>query len=218
MFQTKSSRFSLALIAVSVAFTPAAKAQLQSQSQSQSKDSQSQQTDSVAEAARRAREAKKNAAKPAKVVNNDDIDAKKTKGGVDVGSAPRSDSQPPNSGEVAAAEAADQAATAPAKPTGKSPEEREIAQLKNKIEPLAKQLDLMRRELALDKDTFYSKTDFARDTEGKAKLDAQQQAIDEKQPELDALNARLAELEQQLKDKGVVVEPEPPKSDSSQQQ
>src|ERR1700753_4127466 len=73
-------------------------------------DSQSQQTQSVADAARQARAAKK--AKITKVVSDDDIDPSSYRPGnqgLNVGSAPTSDSQAPNAAQVKADLKADQA-------------------------------------------------------------------------------------------------------------
>jgi len=62
-------------------------------------DAATPQNQSVADAARQTREAKKNAAKTSKVISDDDIDTKKVKPGAEglnVGSQPKSDSQPPS--------------------------------------------------------------------------------------------------------------------------
>src|SRR5277367_4523325 len=65
-------------------------------------DSQTQQSQSVADAARQARAAKKNA-KSSKVISDDDLDKSSNKPGAEglnVGSAPTSDSQAPNAAAV----------------------------------------------------------------------------------------------------------------------
>src|SRR5271165_7586420 len=73
--------------------------------------SQNTTTPAVADAAKRARDQKKNAATAAKVVTDDDIDAKSVKPGAEgltVSAAPELDIQGPSAATVAAQEAADQ--------------------------------------------------------------------------------------------------------------
>jgi hypothetical protein len=161
--------------------------------------SQPAQEQSVADAARQARAAKKNAAaKPAKVIGDDDIDGKRVKPGAEglnVGSAPKSDAVPPAPAAVAAIEAAD-AAAADTNPQGKTGESPQIAGAKQEVAELEKQLNLLQRGFALDQDSYYSKPDYAADRDGKAKLDAEQQQIRDKQQELERAKARLAELKE----------------------
>ena len=154
---------------------------------------------SVADAARQAREAKKNAAKASKVISDDDIDTKKVKPGAEglnVGSQPKSDSQPPNPAAVSAAEAADQAAGSVEKNAERKGDDPEIASAKAEVAEAAAQLDLLQRGLALDQDSYYSKPDYVNDKAGKSKLDAEQQQISDKQQEVDRRKARLAELQE----------------------
>jgi hypothetical protein len=53
----------------------------------------------------------------------------------------------------------------------------------------------VKREQALQQDTYFSNPDYVHDTAGKAKLDSIKQQITGKQQELDRLKARLAELQ-----------------------
>jgi hypothetical protein len=175
------------------------------------------QNQSVADAARQARDAKKNAAKPSKVISDDDIDTKLKPGaeGLNVGSQPKSDDQPPNAAAVAAVEATDAAAAAAEKnPPVKTGDDPEIARAKELVVEAAKQLDLLQRGLALDQDTYYSKPSFTDDKDGKAKLDAEQQQISDKQQEIDLLKARVTELEEARKSKKA-ASGEPAGSDAS---
>ena len=166
--------------------------------------SQDSQTDSVADAARRAREQRKNAAKPAtakspKVITDDDVvKPSNPTEGVNVGAPAKLETQPPSPASVAAVEAADQAA-ATGGDSGKKPEDPEIAKAKEAVAAAEKDLDLLKRELALDQDTFYSNTDYAHDKAGQTKLASEQQAINNKQAELDGLKAKLQELETKKK-------------------
>jgi len=164
-------------------------------------DAQAPQDQSVADAARQARAAKKNAAaKPAKVISDDDIDNKNIKPGAEglnVGSPPTSDAVPPAPSAVAAVEAADAAAAAAEKnPPVTAGESRAIARAKERVLEVQKELDLLQRGFALDSDSYYSKPGFQDDKDGKAKLEAEQQQIGDKQQELDRVKADLAELQE----------------------
>jgi hypothetical protein len=173
-------------------------------------DSQDQQTQSVADAARRAREQKKKIAKSAaKVITDDDLDIKNFKPGAEglnVGAPPKLDTQPPSPAAVASAEAADQAAVGGKESGAKAGEDPDIARLKERIAQAQKELDLLQRGLALDQDSYYSKPDYSNDKAGKAKLDAEQQQINEKQQELDGLKTRLAAL-LELQDRKKAAQP-----------
>ncbi len=162
---------------------------------------QSQDTQSVAEAARRARAHKKNTEKPAKVITEETLDVKKG----DVQSATAEQLRIPGSPETQAPAAG--AANAHGGTSGdaqgsKNPSEdekgraalKERVALKEKIKDAQSDLDLLQREYQLDQDSFYSSPDYAKNTSGKEKLDAMKQQISNKQQELDQLKARLAAL------------------------
>ncbi len=166
---------------------------------------QSQDSQSVAEAARRAREKKKAPAKPAKVITDDTLDVKKG----DVQSATAEQLRIPGSPETSAQPAAGAPgenaapvtpATAPAAGSSTAPDAKdqknakEIAKLKDQVKQAQGDLDLLQREQSLEQDNYYSNTDYARDTSGKAKLDTLKQQISDKQQELERLKTRLAEL------------------------
>jgi hypothetical protein len=164
---------------------------------------QSQDSQSVAEAARRAREKKKAQAKPpAKVITDDTLDVKKG----DVQSAAAEQLKIPGSPE-APAQAASSAATAPATGAANSPatpatkdgkEPKEVTELREKVKQAESDLDLLNREYRLDQDAYFSKPDYANDTAGKQKLDDEKVQIGNKQQEVDRLKAKLADLLQLL--------------------
>jgi len=162
---------------------------------------QSQDTQSVAEAARRARAHKKNTEKPAKVITEETLDVKKG----DVQSATAEQLRIPGSPETQAPTAG--AANAQGGASGdaqgsKNPSEdekgraalKERVALKEKVKDAQSDLDLLQREYQLDQDSFYSSPDYAKNTSGKEKLDGMKQQISNKQQELDQLKARLAAL------------------------
>lgn len=167
-------------------------------------DTQAPQDQSVADAARQARE-KKKAAKASKVISDDDIDNKNLKPGgegLNVGSAPASDAVAPSAAAVSADETSDRkAAAAEDVSAAKHAEDPELAKAKAEVAEAAQQLSLLQRGFALDQDTYYSKPSYTDDHDGKSKLDAEQQQINDKQQDLDRLKAHLAELEEARKNK-----------------
>jgi len=146
---------------------------------------QSENPQSVAEAARRAREQKKAAAKPAKVVTEDDIKPAPSA----ATAAPATSVQP-----VTAAQPSSTGAQGPKSPVEAAKAAKERAALKEQIKQAESDLDLLQRELRLDQDSFYSSPNYASDTAGKEKLDALKQQVSDKQQELDRLKAQLAAL------------------------
>ena len=157
---------------------------------------QSGQEPSVAEAARKAREQKKTPAKPSTVITNDTL---KPATPATVQQATAATESIPGTDATAASGATANAANAPQ--PAKGPSEREIAEKKAKIEALkqevadkAKEVDLQQRSLALANESYYSRPDFSKDPDGKAKLDAMQSDLTQKKDELAKLKAKLKEL------------------------
>ena len=153
---------------------------------------QAQDSQSVAEAARKARAQKKNTEKAPKVITDETLDVKKG----DVQSATAEQPRMPGSPEAPAQPAAAAAPGTPASPAAKDQKEsKEVADLKVKIKRAQDDLDLLQREQSLENDSYYSQTDYAHDTAGNAKLDDLKQQVTDKQQELERLKARLAELQ-----------------------
>jgi len=184
----------LLAIGVSLPIAVLAKSQDAQSQQSASQDS------SVADAARRAREKKKNPANPAKsrkVITDDDLDKRNFppgNEGLNVGSAPQLETQPPSAQAVAAAEAADSSTEQDAKDAAE--QDRRIARLKEQIADAEKDLDLDKRQLALHQDSYFSNPDYSHDAAGKTKLAEEKQQIDSKQQEVERLKTKLATLEE----------------------
>jgi len=160
---------------------------------------QSQDSQSVAEAARKARAQKKNTEKAPKVITDETLEVKKG----DVQSATAEQPRMPGSPEAPAQPAAAAAPGTPASPAATAAgsdskdkkNAKEVADLKVKIKRAQDDFDLLQREQSLENDRYYSQTDYAHDTAGKAKLDDLQQQVTDKQQELERLKARLAELQ-----------------------
>lgn len=160
----------------------------------------SSQDSSVAEAARRNRDKKKNppsAPKTTKVLTDDNFERKNSptgQEGLDVGGSPTLETTPPSAKAVAAAEAADEA---PQREANEAAElDAKTAKLKLEITEAENGLDFAQRQLALDQDSYFSKTDYARNTAGKAKLDAEKQGISDRQQKIAGLKSQLAALEE----------------------
>src|SRR5215470_15140082 len=138
----------------------------------QSQDS----SESVAEAARKAREKKKDAAKPAKVITEETLDVKKG----DVQSAV---AEEPKVAGAPDTNAASQTAAKPIAPDAKAQTakdeklKKELTAAKEQLKQALMDLDLLQRENRLDQDAYYSKANYGSDTAGKQKLDDEQQQI-----------------------------------------
>jgi hypothetical protein len=154
------------------------------------------QNESVAEAARKARDKKKAATKSPKVITDDDLDRSTFKPGqLNVVGPPEPETQPPGEAAVAQAAGTDEASeNEGAKKAAE--EDAQIARLKLQLTQAEKDLDLAQRELALDQDAYLSKPDYANDTAGKAKLDSERQNISDKQQEIEKLKTQLVALEE----------------------
>jgi hypothetical protein len=148
-----------------------------------------QSQESVADAARRAREQKKAPAKPAKVFTEDDVKPAAST------AAPESTSTF-GSQNPSAADSANRSATqSPSTDPKDEKTLKEIANLKELIKQAESDLDLLQRQLSLEQDTYLSKADYAHDTAEKAIVDALKQQTADKQQEVTRLKAHLAELQ-----------------------
>jgi hypothetical protein len=181
-------RLALPVILGATLFSTAATAQFQ--------DSQS-----VAEAARRAREQKKTAAKPAKVVTDDDVKP----------AAPAASESAPapaaaNASNTQAASTGAGSAAAPGPKDEKAA--KELVEVKALIKEIQGDIDLLQREQSLEQDSYFSNPDYSRDTAGKAKLDSIKQQVTDKQQALERLKAHLLEL-QPAQDSSATTPPKP---------
>jgi hypothetical protein len=151
---------------------------------------QDSQTDSVAEAARRARALKKSAAKPATVITDDTLKpAPAAPAPNDFASAPTSTdagATPASTGTQA------QAAADALSPEEQEKKKAELEKLKQEVAAKQADLDLAQRQLTLDNDNYYGKPDYQNDRTGAAKLAAEQADVNQKKDELAALKAKLA--------------------------
>lgn len=177
---------------------------------------QSQSSTSVADAARRSREQKKNAAKPARTLTNDDLPADPNSSVPPAtAAAPTPDGATSDQAKPEAAAAATAKATAPTETVGQTEDsskkrariEAALKQAKAELSQAQNELDVLQRKSVLDSDAFYSKTDYARDTDGKARLDADAQQVNDKKSQVDDLKTKVAALQAEL---GEAAEAEKP--------
>jgi len=194
---------------------------------------------SVAEAARKAKEQKKNSAKSSHVITDDTINLRPAS--ADSGTTPPPGtvitSAPAASSEKAAAPAAaapavsatettktadtaaDTAAvagapsqTAPAA-DDKKEKSAEAKAAKEMLAQLQAELDVLKRELSLDSESYYSNPDYTRDTAGKAKLEELQKIIGDKQVSLEEVKKQVEKLLQEAGiSPGTDKSPQPPKN------
>lgn len=160
--------------------------------------SQPQDSQSVAEAARRAREKKKDSAKPAKVITDDTLDVKKGDVQSAVAEEPKIAGAPEAANESANGTANPAASDAKTQAAQDDKLKKEIAAVKERLKDALGDLDLLQRENRLDQDTYYSEPNFASDTAGKQKLDDEQQKMTDKRQEIDRLKTKLADLQKSL--------------------
>ena len=159
----------------------------------QSQDNSSQ---SVAEAARKAKEQKKAPAKEAKVITDDTIHLRPAS--ADSGAPPAGTVVTTNPGAEASPQVGSSApanASAPAADAkNKEEQNAEVAKAKEMLAQVQNELDVLKRELALDSDNFFSNPDYSHDATGKAKLDDLQKMIGDKQVSVEDLKRQLTDL------------------------
>ncbi len=113
--------------------------------------------------------------------------------GLNVGAPPVRDAQPPNPMLVAQAELEEKIANLK-NASRLACEPPEAASIQSKLDQREQQLKLLQRDFALHQDAYYSRSDFAGDTAGKARLDAELLQIQNLQSEVERLRNELAAL------------------------
>jgi hypothetical protein len=130
----------------------------------------------------------------APVISDNDLDLQNFKPGntgVPVGSLPTVESQPEAPGRVTEV-TLDAKIASLKKALLIACDPPKQASIQRKLDALEEQLKWAQRQFALDQATFYSNTNYAADTAGKARLDAEQENIDALQAEKDLLTDQLA--------------------------
>ena len=157
-------------------------------------------TDSLAAAAKQAREAKKDQPKSARVWNDDTIPKSNAAISV-VGQTPDDNAGAAAAPAAAANGSAGASGGAAAGGGDRKALEGSIANAKEKLATIKVDLDLLQRTYTLDSQMYYIKPDYASNTDGAAKLKdeqdqiaAKQQEMDDEQKKIDDLNAELSKL------------------------
>jgi polyhydroxyalkanoate synthesis regulator phasin len=168
----------------------------------QQQPAQDQQADSPAEAARRAREQKKDQPKAAKVWDNDNVPTAGS--GVNVvGSSEAAGGESANPQEAAQGPVATEAEKgAPKSPKDMAAAQADLSAAKERLRSLKTDLDLLQRKFALDSQTYLSNPNHSTDTAGADALADEKSQIEAKQAEVDAAQKKVEELEAKLKDSG----------------
>ncbi len=162
-------------------------AQNQAASASNQQQTQAAPVDALAEAARKARAAQKNAPKAARVFTNDNIP---TSGGVsDVGSANQT---PGDSGTASSAQAKSSSKAAPA--NDEASWRSQFAKLRHKLEQDQAELDIMQRELGVLNTQYYS------DPNKAMQQQLSRDDIDKKTAAIEAKKKEIAEDQQAISD------------------
>lgn len=163
---------------------------------------QNPQEPSIADAARINRQQKKAAAKPGTVITNDTLNplpASNAPASTAAPTAPATTAPATPSTYTAAQSAASTASTQPQLSQEDSEKlKAEIAALKQELKDKQGEVDLLQRLLNLDREAFYSKPDTSRDTDGKAKLDAEQNELKQKSEEFEKLKSKLQSFAPEL--------------------
>lgn len=156
---------------------------------------------SVAEAARRARQQKQEASKPAKIITNDSIPAPQPAAGTNDSAAPMApaDSNVPAANDGIASSEQKKAES----PEDDARKKQEIEALRKLIAAKQDEVTTQQGLLALDQNTYYSNPDYVHDTAGQAKIDGEKADLDRMQQEMADLKAKLEGL-------GVNIPAKPP--------
>ncbi len=157
----------------------------------------------LAEAARQARQQKRQAPKAAHVYTNDNIPSGPG-GAVRLGAG-----VPPSAGATEPAGAAESAAEQGASKEGEKERadlEGDITTTKEKLAVLKKDLELLSREYDLQRQQFFSSPAYSSDTAGRARYDALGNQVNAKRQEVQETEQKLAALEDKLKELGPAKE------------
>ena len=163
------------------------------------------QQESVAEAARKAREQKKAQPKPGKVITNDDLPA--ASGGISIVGTAAASAEKGNAEAVT--EAGRKAGAAGAKGTeeeevkGEAYWRKRFAEARGKLRDAERELDILQRELNLKEMQYYpDPTKALREQYDRKEINTYRQKITDKQREVEQLRQALSDLEDELRRAG----------------
>ena len=156
------------------------------QSQAGTPSESGPQEDSLAAAARRAREAKKDQAKPPKVWDNETLAS--APGAISIVGQPAASASTP----TPAASGKSPAGNPPA--AEKSAIEADLSAAKANLQSLKVDLDLLKRKYALDQQTYLGTPGYSSDTAGATALANEKSQVDSKQQEVTNTEKKVADL------------------------
>lgn len=192
------------------------------QSQAAPQDvSASSTSSSLVEAARRARESKKDQATPPRVWNNDTIPKAGDEISVVGPSAASSSNSATSPGNSTSSGTAANSASAKGEDAGtsgsksRSALENQITNAKEKLATIKTDLDILQRTYTLDSQMYYGKPDYSTDKEGAAKLKDEQEQIAAKQQEMDDQQKKIDDLEAEEAKLGPASGAEPASTEES---
>lgn len=152
--------------------------------------SASDQQDSLAAAARRARQAKKDQAKPAKVWDNETLAS--VRGEISIVGQPAAPASNPTP------QAGDKSPTGNPPAADQSTIEADLSAAKANLQSLKVDQDLLQRKYALDQQTYFGTPDYSSDTAGAAALADEKKQLDSKQQGVTDAEKKVADLQAQL--------------------
>jgi hypothetical protein len=163
-----------------------------------------QQAESSADAARHAREQKKDQGKPAKVWDNDNIPDAKGEVNVVGQTPPSSGDATAGGGAQSTAATSAAAAASRAKSAGKDVRalQADLAAAKQRLQDVKTEYDILQRQYTLDAQTYYSKPNYSSDPDGGAKVDAEKAEMESKKLDVDETQKKVDKLQAELKDSG----------------
>ena len=171
----------------------------QSGQSTQAQATDQKQDDSLGAAARRAREQKKETPKTTKVWDNENIPSKPDAISVLGESSSSSGSAEQNETSTATTNgASNDAKNPPMDAHEKTALTAELAEAKEHLASVTTDLDILTRKYGLDQQMYYSKTDYASDKDGAAKLKAEEDDMGAKKEEIEAAQKKIDELTAKL--------------------
>ena len=194
---------------IAAARQPAAAKQDQQQSQAQNQSQTAAQKkakqDPLAAAARRAREQQKSQPRATKVWDNDNLPAAPEAVSV-VGATPaapaESADQSASAGTAEAQQGKNSATSGASSSDRKADLQKQLAAAKAHLKTAQTDLDIATRKYQLDQQTYYSNPNYLSDRAGAANLkneqsdiESKKQAVADAQKQVDALNAKLQDLD-----------------------
>ncbi|HXN53824.1 MAG TPA: hypothetical protein VN943_17980 [Candidatus Acidoferrum sp.] len=128
------------------------------------------------------------------IISDHDLDLRQFRPGYSgfyVGAPPLLETEPPAPARVTEVELEERIASL-TRALRVACEPPEAARIQRELDEAEEELNLLQRQFALDQDAYYSRPDYAEDTAGKARLDAELEQVAQLQSEIERLRRQLA--------------------------